>query len=318
MKANCNVTLVLAALSAVIVFGAEPFGGKSSVLASEKQFKGGKRMSASKTEGSATGHLSLNGKKIELNHAYALAQPNAFDEKKLDIAVLLTEQPIPESEFKGIEGLEFIAHKIQNYAFFKINDQGKSIHEMIRHPMLKETRLVMSGFTRAQWVPQTLNKELIEGSFKTEGSQDFSGYQYEISVKLSAPIQKAKLPEPLPDEKTGKALPSDGGDPAKAYFAYRKAIEKRDVVAIRKLFQPPAGIEFSDDKIKANLEFMESMSPKNGKFTKGYANSAGDRAVVYLSATEKNEKLYGTIVLIKKGNTWMVAEEGWSDTPPKR
>lgn len=275
-------------------------------------------MSATKTEGTASGSLSLNGKKIELKHAYALAQPNAFDEKKLDTAVLLTEQPIPESELKEIPGLEFIAHKKENFAFFKINDQGKSIHEMVKHPLLKGTRLVMSGFTRAQWMPQTSNKERIEGIFKTEGPQDFSGYQYEINVRFSAPIQMAKLPEPLPDEKTGKALPPDGGDPAKAYFAYRKAVEKKDVAAIRKLFQPPPGVQFTDAAIKENLELMESMSPKNAKFTKGYANSAGDRAVIYLSGTENKEKLYGTIVMVKKGNAWMVAEEDWSNTPPAR
>lgn len=275
-------------------------------------------MSATKTEGTASGTLSLNGKKIELKYAYALAQPNAFDEKKLDTAVLLTDQPIPESELKEIQGLEFIAHKKENFAFFKINDQGKSIHEMVKHPLLKGTRLVMSGFTRAQWVSQTLSKELIEGAFKTEGPQDFSGYQYEINVRFSAPIQMAKLPESLPDEKTGKALPPDGGDPAKAYFAYRKAVEKKDVAAIRKLFQPPPGVQFTDAAIKENLELMESMSPKNAKFTKGYANSVGDRAVLYLSGTENKEKLYGTIVMVKKGNAWMVAEEDWSNTPPAR
>ena len=43
------------------------------------------------TGGKAFGSVSLNGEKIELNHAYALAQPNTFDEKKLDIAVLLID-----------------------------------------------------------------------------------------------------------------------------------------------------------------------------------------------------------------------------------
>ena len=60
------------------------------------------------------------------------------------------------------------------------------------------------------------------------------------------------------------------------------------------------------------------MAPKNLKFTKDYANSAGDRAVAYFAGSEKNEKLYGTIGMIKKGNEWMVAEEKWSDAPPDK
>lgn len=320
MKQNNSLRIILILIFAVVVSWGGTFGEGSYVLASNPQQEGGLDMSASEnqiTPGTASGYVSLNGVKINLNYAYALAQPNTFDEKKMDIALLLTEQPVPEGELKDVEGLEFVAHSKHNYALFKINDQGKPIHEVIEHPVLDDTRLMMSGFTNAQFDSKVFSKERIEGSFRTKAETDFSGYKYEINVKFNAQIQRAKLPEPLPDAKTGKALPPDGGNPAKAYFDYLKAIEKKDIAAIRKLLQLPAGIKVTDDEMKRNLEFMAEDTPKNLKITKGYINSAGVRAVVYFTGTADGEKVYGEIVTIKKEGSWMVAEQNWSDKPPK-
>ena len=269
------------------------------------------------TAGTASGTISLNGVAIRLNYAYALAQPNTFDEKKLDIAVLLTEKPVSEGGLKDVVGLENVAHKNHNYAFFKINDQGEPIHEVIEHPVLEGTRLMMSGFTWAKFDPGVFSPERIEGSFKTEDNTDFDGYEYEVGVTFNAQVQQAKLPEPLPDEKTGKELPPGGGDPARAYLDYRTAIGEKDIAAIRRLFQMPAGVEISDAEMEEGLEFMASAAPKDLKLTKGYINSAGDMAAVYFSGSEEGEKLYGTVVLARKGNVWIVTEVNWSNTLPE-
>jgi len=307
----------VAVIFAVIFLGRGTFGQVSPVCASEK--KGGPSSSENQTTaGTASGNVSLNGVKMSLNYAYALAQPNTFDEKKFDIAVLLTEKPVSEGELKDAAGLEYVVQKKHNYALFKINDQGKPIYEVIEHPVLKNTRLMMSGFTWAQFAPKVFSKDRIEGSFKTSAETAFSGYKYEISVTFNARVQQAKLPEPLPDAKTGKALPSDGGAPAKAYLAYRKAIEKKDIAAVRRLFQMPAGVGVTDEEIKDSLEFLASAAPKNLKISKGYVSSAGDRAVVYCSGTEEGEKLYGTIGFIRKNDAWVVTDESWSNTPPEK
>jgi len=320
MTKDTSLKYVLAILFAIITFSGEMFGQNSYVFASDKK-QGGSPMASSEnqtTAGTASGNISLNGIKISLNYAYALAQPNAFDENKLDIAVLLTEKPVSEDELKDVAGLEHVAYKKHNYVLFKINDQGKPIYEVVEHPVLKNTRLMMSGFTWAEFASGVFSRDRIEGSFNTKTETDFSGYKYHIAVSFNALIRQAKLPQPLPDVKTGKALPQDGGDPAKAYLAYRKAIEKKDIAAIRKHLQMPAGVQVTDDEMKENLEFMASVAPKNLKISKGYVNSAGDKAAVYVTGTEEGEKRYGTIGLIRRDAVWMVTEENWSDTPPKK
>lgn len=321
MKDDNRLGSASAALVAVIILICGAFGQGSPVLAIEKKQKGGPSMASPEgpaAAGTASGYVSLNGVKLILNHAYALAQPNTFDEKKLDIAVLLTEKPLPEGALRDVQGMEYVTHKKHNYVLFKINDQGKPIYEVIEHPVLKDTRLMMSGFTWAEFASEAFGKGRIQGSFRTPAATDFSGYKYEINVKFSAQVQQANLPEPLPDAKTGKALPTGGGAPAKAYFAYRKAIETKDVAGIRRLFQLPAGVEVTDDEINESLDVMSAAAPKNLKLTKGYSNTAGDRAAVYFVGTEEGEKLYGTVRMIKKNDQWMVAEEVWSNVPPEK
>jgi len=320
MSQSNSFKFVLAVLCAVITLREGNLDQASSVYASEKT-PGGAYLASSEDQtpaGTASGTVSLNGVKINVHYAYAFAQPNTFDEKKLDIAVLLTEKPVSEDDLKDVARLEYVAQKRHNYALFKINDQGKPIYEVIEHPVLKNTRLMMSGFTVAQFVSKVFSRECVAGSFITGGKADFSGYEYEMSVNFTAQIQQAKLPEPLPDDASGKALPPGGGDPVKAYRAYRKAIEKKDIAAIRKLLQMPAGVAVTDDNIRDSLDFMASSSPKNPKITKDYVSNAGDRAVVYVSGTREGEKLYGTIGLARKDGLWMVTEEKWSDMPPTK
>jgi hypothetical protein len=265
--------------------------------------------------GQASGTLTIDGKSIGLKYAYAMKQPNTFDADKTDIAILLAESPLPEGELKDIERLKDVVGKHHNWAFFKIDAEGKPIHEVIDHPSAGGNRLLMSGFTHAQFLLKALEKDRIEGSFETKGVEDFLNHKYQIAVTFSASLLQARPPEPLPNAKTGKALPEDGGEPGKAYKAYLKAIHDKDMAAIRKM-APSLEQDISNSKLMEMVEFMAAVSPKNPRITKGYIKE--DKAVLYLEATVEGKKQYGTVELIKKGTEWKAVKENWSDTPPKK
>jgi hypothetical protein len=164
---------------------------------------------------------------------------------------------------------------------------------------------MMSGFAWTQFDPKVLTKKLIEGSFKTAADTDFSGYKYETSVNFTTKIQQAKLPEPLPDARTGNAFLLMLETLQKHILPTAKPLKKKDIAAIRKLFQMPAGFEATDEQMKESIEFLASAAPKTLKITKGYINASGDRVVVFFTGTEEAEKLYGTIGLIKKNDAWI-------------
>lgn len=274
---------------------------------------------AKSSAGKASGTLTINGKGIPLNYSYAMAQPNTFDAAKNDTTVLLTEKPLPEGALSGIGDLMDATRKQHGWAYFKINSVGKPIYEVIDHPATKEgqySQIQMSGFTHASFVPRRMGKDWVEGSFATSKPEDFMTYKYEIKAEFSAPLLKAKLPEPLPNAKTGKALPAGGGAPGKAYNAYRKAIRDKDIAALRRTAPASQAKDMSDSDLKKMIDFMTTISPATPKITKGYVK--GDRAILYVEGILEGKKQYGTVELAAKGKTWFIVHESWSNTPPKK
>lgn len=264
--------------------------------------------------GKASGTLTIDGKDIQLKYSYAMSQPNTFDKATLDTAVLLTSDPLPEGALKGIEDLRDATRKQQGWAFFKINSEGKSIYEVIDHPSI-EGQISMSGFTHAEFRLKKKDKKHVEGSFSTSKPEDFMKYKYQIRVDFSAPLLKATPPEPLPDAKTGKVLPADGGEPGKAYNAYRKAIKDKDIAALRETAPDAGAKDMSDDDLKRIVEFMAAMSPAELKINKGYVR--GDKAVLYVEGVVEGEKQFGTVEMALVNKKWFLEKESWSNKPPK-
>jgi hypothetical protein len=265
--------------------------------------------------GTASGALTINGKGIPLQYSYAMAQPNTFDAAKNDLAILLTEKPLAEEALSGIGDLRDATRKQHGWAFFKINNAGKPIYELIDHPSTNG-QIQMSGFTHASFVPRGIGKDRVEGTFATSKPEDFMGNKYEIKAEFSAPLLQAKLPDPLPDAKTGKALSSDGGEPGKVYKAHRQAIKDKDIAALRQTAPDARGKDMSDSDLEKMLDFMNTISPGAPKITRGYVK--GDRAVLYVEGVLEGKKQYGTVELAAKGKTWYIVNESWSNTPPKK
>ena len=266
--------------------------------------------------GTASGSISIDGMSMKLNYAYAMAQPNTFEKEKTDIAVLLTEKPFPEEAFKDVEDLRDVGTRQQGWVYFEINDMQKPITEVADHPSLGGQQLQMSGITRSGFVPKEFNKERIAGSFKTETAEKVFDHLYQVEVTFAAPIIQAKMPEPLPDAKTGKALPPDGGDPGKAYMNFVRAVHRKDIGTIKQLApSPEEGFRYTDEELKAGIEFMAALTPKNTRITKGFVEK--DKAVLYVTGTIEKEKQYGTVEMMKKDGSWRVKKESWSNTPPE-
>ena len=140
--------------------------------------------------GAAAGIVTIDGVAVRLNHAYALMQPNAFDEAVMDTAVLLTEKPVPPESLK-VADLERTIHDITNCAYFVIDAKGKPRKEMIRTATLGEKIPMMTGFTNASFTPVTVSGERIEGKFATKTVETLVGHKYEIAVDFNARIVKS-------------------------------------------------------------------------------------------------------------------------------
>ena len=59
--------------------------------------------------GQASGSFSVDGTAVALRYAYAMVQPDVFDEKKTNTAILLTARPLPDAALAGAKDLESAA-----------------------------------------------------------------------------------------------------------------------------------------------------------------------------------------------------------------
>lgn len=144
--------------------------------------------------GIASGSILIDGTSMKLNCAYAMAQQNTFEKEKTDIAILLTEKPVPDETFKDVEDLRDVAVRQRGWLYFEINDEQKPITEVADHPSLGGEQLQMSGITRSDFVQKEFNKERIAGSFKTKKAEKIFDHKYEVDVTFNAPILQAKMP----------------------------------------------------------------------------------------------------------------------------
>ena len=258
--------------------------------------------------GTATGILKIDGKPLQLKYAYAMSQPNAFHEERNDVAILLTSTPLPANALQGKEAISNVVPG-HGWALFKIDDKGEAINETIDHPSLGERQLIRAGVTYAKFVATKIGKNHIAGSFVTEKADNSFNHQYEIKVSFDAPIVQAKRPDPLPNAKTGETLAAGGGEPGKAFLTLIAAVHKKDLATVRGMF--PADMPSPNDE--EELGFFALMMPKNPKIEKGYVKN--DLAVLYVSGTMDNEKIWGTIEMIMKEGRWLQRRVTWSNEP---
>lgn len=266
--------------------------------------------------GAASGNVSIDGKSVPLRFAYAMAQPNTFDKAKTDTAILLTEKPLPESALASLSDLGRAASGAKRTSvLFVIEEDGKAIREVVHHEALAANNLQMSGMTYSEIKIASRKSDRIEGSLQTKQPESFMNHQYELKVVFNAGIRQARREAPPPDSKTSQKLPPGGGEPGKAFLAFHDAVQKKDLVAIRK--SKPADLpDMSDEDLKKGLEVMAAMSPP--KVTVEDGVMTGDTAVLYVTGMLGVQKQYATVQMSRSGGQWRMTKESWSDKPPQK
>jgi hypothetical protein len=264
--------------------------------------------------GTAEGSFSIDGKAVTLSHAYAMSQPDKFDEKKTNTAILLSEKPLSAGALDKLTDLENAQRgDRRNSVLFVLDETGSAVREVIRHESLGDVSLQRSGTTLAEVSAAAGPEGRVQGSAKTKEPEDFLDHKYQIDVGFDAPVHAAMKEPPLPDAKTGEKLPPGGGDPGREYLAFHEAVQKKDLEAVRK-WKPADMPDVSDEELKQGLELMAAMSPAEIKVDDGYV--AGDSAVLYVSGTVEGEKQYGTVRMARSEGAWRLTKQKWSNKPP--
>ncbi len=254
--------------------------------------------------GPAKGTFTVNGKTMNLKYAYATTKANPFDKKKTDVFVIVTDKDLPEGalfdEFaqmdlsdKGISGftVEIDADKSVNSGTL-FSPAFKKMHQF-------------SSVGKQKVDLKTMTKSSVAGTISMP-ADDFFDEKYQFTATFDVPVQTKPAEKPVVLK--GTPLPADGGEPAKAWESYRKAMRSGDLAAIRKTVAKELVKSTEDPDFKKMLPLIQSMQPKKVKVNGGSVD--GDNATLLVdSLDEKDTK--GTVTMHREGGQWKLVKESW-------
>jgi len=264
------------------------------------------------SDGSASGTLEVDGTTVKLAHAIARTKRNAFDEKKKDVVVLLTQNPVSAEMFVDDDKLFSAASdgSVQGL-LVTIDSDEKPYHLQVLNP---KASMQVSGSGFFNFDATDFSDKHVAGKFFTTSEQDFMGkHKYTYDVTFAAPVQTiAVASEVTVDASSGTKLPAGGGDPGKAYLAFDKASRTGNLAEMKKSASNTRPMpEMSAEETKQMIEMMKLLRPAKVKITGGF--TSGDHATLNVEGEDPSSKskMHGTIEMAREGGGWKLLAEKW-------
>lgn len=258
----------------------------------------------------ADGTLTVNGKTVKLTHSYATTRKNSFDKSKTDILVLFTDVELPADVLKDDFGVMEASMKTPfNGVSAEIDPDKKVISGQVFSQNLKKVGDQFSSVGSQKVDLTAMSPTRVAGKLYLPTPGEFFENTYQYTVTFDLPVVSAaamKKAEPAPK---GNPLPADGGEPRKAYDAYRKTLAAGDLKALRLAVSDDRAKSMDDPDFKKMFPVIQAMEPKNVKYLNGTVD--GDKATLNVSAKDGTEQSTGTISMVKSGGKWKVEQESW-------
>jgi hypothetical protein len=143
-------------------------------------------------EGGATGSFTLDGKTVKLAHSIARTKPNSFDEKKKDVVLLLTNEPVAPELF--VDELK-LSRAVQDGTLRGLKVTIDVADEKPYHLEMLDPKggfqISGSGFWNLDF--HDISDKRVGGRFFTTEEQTFTdAHKYTYDVSFATPVQRIK------------------------------------------------------------------------------------------------------------------------------
>jgi len=255
----------------------------------------------------AEGQLTVAGNNVQLQHAYAMAQPGFFDKTKEDIVVIVTNIPLSDKAVDDQwERSTLVGEGTLKSVEITIDSKQQPISVSFKHPAFKASP---GGFSSNYILElKTFNEKNVEGRMYCKTEQEFFDTVYTFDFTFKAEIRrKKKLPPPTEAEKEAAAKSPQ----AAVYLEFVKAANAGDVETLKKVLAADVARGLDGPDKEDMLEFMQMGNPSNAEFQR--ITVKGDSSTLMLSAQDEGHELKGTIEFIKEGDQWKVMLSSWEE-----
>ena len=255
----------------------------------------------------AEGQLTVAGNKVQMQHAYAMAQPGFFDETKVDIVLIVSNIPLTDKAIEDRwERNTLVSEGTLKTVEVTINSEQQPISVSIKHPAFQANP---SGSSTNYILDlKTFNEKTVEGRMYCKTELEFFDTVYTFDFTFKAEIRRKKeLPPPTEAEKTTAA----NSPQAAVYLEFVEAVNAGDVEILKKVLAADVARELDGPEGTEMLEFMQITNPPKAEFHR--ITEKGDSATLMLSAQDEGHDLKGTIEFIKEDNRWKVMLSSWEE-----
>lgn len=255
----------------------------------------------------AEGQLTVAGNKVQIQHAYAMAQPGYFDTTKEDIVLVVTNIPLSDKAIEDRwERNALVSEGTLKTVEITINSKQQPISVSVKHPAFKASP---SGFSSNYILElKTFNEKNVEGRMYCKTEQEFFDTVFTFDFTFKAEVRRKKeLPPPTEAEKAVAAKSPQ----AAVYLEFVEAVNVGDVKTLKKVLAADVAKGLDGPDGEEMLEFMQIGIPPKAEFQR--ITVKGDSATLMLSAQDEGHDLKGTIEFIKEGNQWKVMLSSWEE-----
>src|SRR2546430_6299729 len=155
-----------------------------------------------------------------------------------------------------------------------INGEKRVVSGNVYDPAMKHNGFSGTGMQQVELT--TMTPARIAGKVFIPKPDECVGDTYQYTATFDLPVSTPKVAAPPPPK--GKPLPAGGGEPAKAYFAFDKAVRAGDMAAVRRGVSAEQEKEMSSEDFKKMFPLMQALRAKNVKITGGTID--GDTATL--------------------------------------
>ena len=260
--------------------------------------------------GSATGSITVNGKKTALKYAVAVRVPSSLDKKKSQTKLLISDVQVPPAALADT----FAMMKIKDLSGVEvgIEDDGQITTGMIYSPLLTKMGGSFSAVGAHELERKDSAADTIAGRLHMSKPDDFFDYTYQYDATFAAKITDGKAAVAAASKTPGKALPADGGEPGAAYRNYLAAMKAGDAKKVKSLVAKDRAKQMESPEFKEMFAMIREMMPKDIKVTGGTID--GGKAYLVLTAKQPDDgtKTSGKCDMVLEDGVWRVEKESWT------
>ncbi len=247
-------------------------------------------------DGVARGTLLIGDERIELRHAYAVAQPGFFDKSREDVRVVISDVVLDESSLSDPFALIHLARERKLRAIEALLDAeqapiGGAIYDRAFDGMVSVAGMHV-------FEPAAFERKRIAGRLHTRDASTFRDVTFSYDVTFDAAI-----PRPPTADELARVLASP---PAVAASELLSAVRDGSLQRLRARLAPPLTSRFEGSRAETEWSRVRAETPADSHVVG--LREDGSQAVATITGTRDGIVIEFTVTLIERDGEWRVVK----------